>query len=153
MSVLKTHREISKAEYVNTANQIYRKSLWFLSRLSARFSRLLAVDTARLANEIVSNAEKANTMLPTDLTRYTLRKEYLLQAKASLGALDIQLTHIYELLMLNPEGAFTNKDSSEAIQKLNKMADDLGNLLDLEQRLLAGVLKSDKRTFEKNNYV
>ena len=89
MSVLKTHREISKAEYVNTANQIYRKSLWFLSRLSARFSRLLAVDTARLANEIVSNAEKANTMLPTDLTRYTLRKEYLLQARAFLGALDI----------------------------------------------------------------
>ena len=46
--------------------------------------------------------------------------------------------------MLNPEGTFTNKDSSEAIQKLNKMTNYLGNLLDLEQRLLAGVLKSNE---------
>lgn len=55
--------------------------------------------------------------------------------------------------MLNPENAFTNKDGNKTIQKLNKRANNLGNLLNLEQRLLASTLKSDKQTFEKNNYV
>ena len=36
MSVLKEKRTTSKAEYVNTANQIYVKTVDFLSRLSAR---------------------------------------------------------------------------------------------------------------------
>ena len=40
MSVLKEKRTTSKAEYVNTANQIYVRTVDFLSCLSARYSRL-----------------------------------------------------------------------------------------------------------------
>lgn len=36
MSVLKARRTTSKAEYVNTANQIYVETLNFLTRMSAR---------------------------------------------------------------------------------------------------------------------
>ncbi|MBR1646035.1 MAG: hypothetical protein IJ685_04565 [Selenomonadaceae bacterium] len=149
MSVLKAKRGISKAEFVNTANKIYTETLWFLSRLSARYSRLLATDTIHLAHEIIANAEKANTMQPVDQVRFELREKYFLSAKAALGALDVQLAHIYNLLMLNPEGAFDNKDKSGAIQKLDKMAEKLGCLIDDEAKLLAGVLKSDKQTFAK----
>ena len=42
MSVLKAHRSESKAEFVNTANQIYIQTINFLSRISARYSRLIA---------------------------------------------------------------------------------------------------------------
>ena len=35
MSVLKEKRTVSKAEYVNTANQIYVETVGFLTRLSA----------------------------------------------------------------------------------------------------------------------
>ena len=149
MSVLKTRRGMSKAEFVNTANKIYTETLWFLSRLSARYSRLLAKDTIHLAHEIIANAEMANTMSPVDQVRFELRQRYLLQAKASLGALDIQMSHIYELLMLNPEGAFDNKDKAGAIKKLDKMAESLGCLIDDEGKLLAGVLKSDKQSYNK----
>ena len=46
MSVLKDKRTTSKAEYVNVANQIYVKTVDFLSRVSPRYSRLIAADTA-----------------------------------------------------------------------------------------------------------
>ena len=149
MSVLKAHRGTSKAEFVNTANKIYTDTLWFLSRLSARYSRLLAQDTIHLAHDIIANAEMANTMQPVDQVRFDLRQKYLLQARASLGALDVQLAHVYDLLMLNPEGAFDNKDKSGAIKKLDRMAENLGCLIDDEGKLLSGVLKYDKQAFTK----
>ena len=149
MSVLKAHRSTSKAEFVNAANKIYTETLWFLSRLSARYSRLLAQDTIHLAHDIIANAEMANTMQPVDQVRFDLRQKYLLQARASLGALDVQMAHVYDLLMLNPEGAFDNKDKSGAIKKLDRMAENLGCLIDDEGKLLSGVLKYDKQAFTK----
>ena len=149
MSVLKSRRGTSKAEFINTANKIYTETLWFLSRLSARYSRLLAQDTIHLAHEIIANAEKANTVLPVDQVRFEFRQKHLLEAKAAVGALDIQLTHIYELLMLNPEGAFENKDKAGAVKKLDRMAENLGCLIDTEGKLLTGVLKSDKQSYNR----
>ena len=53
MSVLKSKRTTSKAEFVNTAHQIFVETLGFLTRLSARYSRLLAEPTAKLAGEVI----------------------------------------------------------------------------------------------------
>ena len=60
MSVLKIHRSESKAEYINTANEIFAETMQFLTRLSARYSRLLSPDVMRLASEVLDNAEKAS---------------------------------------------------------------------------------------------
>ena len=46
MSVLKEKRTQSAAEYVNVANQIYVETVSFLTRLSARYSRLVAEPVA-----------------------------------------------------------------------------------------------------------
>ena len=48
MSILKAHRSESRAEYVNTANKIYVQTINFLSRLSSRYSRLVASPSLRL---------------------------------------------------------------------------------------------------------
>ena len=149
MSVLKARRGTSKAEFINTANKIYTETLWFLSRLSARYSRLLATDTIHLAHEVIANAEMANTMSPINQVRFEERERYLLRSRAALGALDVQLTHIYELLMLNPEGAFENKDKAGAVKKLDRMAESLGCLIDDEGKLLTGVLKHDKEYLKR----
>lgn len=93
MSVLKSKRTTSKAEFVNTAHQIFVETLGFLTRLSARYSRLLAEPTAKLAGEVIDHAEKANSIFPSDLQRVELRKAHLLEARASLMALDVRLTH------------------------------------------------------------
>ena len=69
MSVLKSKRTVSKAEFVNTANSIYVETINFLTRLSARYARLVAEPTAALAGEVLDHAEKANSIYPSDLQR------------------------------------------------------------------------------------
>ena len=66
MSVLKSKRTESKAEYVNVANAIYIETINFLTRISARYSRLIAEPVAKLAGEVIDHAEKANSIYPSD---------------------------------------------------------------------------------------
>ena len=146
MSVLKSKRTTSKAEFVNTAHQIFVETLGFLTRLSARYSRLLAEPTAKLAGEVIDHAEKANSIFPSDLQRVELRKAHLLVARASLMALDVRLTHCYTLMSQNPQGCFTDGKGkslppSEAMEKLDRMAQSLGEKIDQENELLKGQIK------------
>ena len=146
MSVLKSKRTTSKAEFVNTAHQIFVETLGFLTRLSARYSRLLAEPTAKLAGEVIDHAEKANSIFPSDPQRVELRKAHLLEARASLMALDVRLTHCYTLMSQNPQGCFTDGKGkslppSEALEKLDRMAQSLGEKIDQENELLKGQIK------------
>lgn len=147
MSVLQQRRTVSKAEFVNTANQIYVETLNFLTRMSARYSRLLAEPVAKLAGEIIDHAEKANSIFPSDPQRISLRKGHLLEARASLMALDVRLTHCYLVMNQNPEGCFTTSkgrpvNAQDATAKLDKMAQSLGEMIDRENELLKGQIKS-----------
>lgn len=149
MSVLKAKRTTSAAEYVNTANQIYIETLAFLTRISARYARLLADGTAKLAGEVVDNAEKANKIYPSDDTRKDLRKRHLLEALASLSALDVRLTHCYLVMAQNPQGCFTDSrgktvPAAEAMNRLDNMAQSLGELIDREETLLRNIMESDR---------
>lgn len=156
MSVLKIHRSESKAEYINTANEIFAETMQFLTRLSARYSRLLSPDVMRLASEVLDNAEKANSIFPSDSVRIELREKHLLEARASLMALDVHLAHCYEIMMLNPQGCFytlNGKDvqAKDAVRKLENMAQSLGEKIDKENNYLSNVLKSDKNRLKQNS--
>lgn len=147
MSVLKSKRSVSKAEFINVAHTIYIETIAFLTKLSARYSRLMAEPIAKLAGEIQDNAEKANSIFPSDDEQRKLRRDYLLRARASLMALDARLLTVYEILSQNPQGCFTNSKgeslpASKASEKLDKMAQHLGELIDQENELLKGVLKA-----------
>jgi hypothetical protein len=149
MSVLKMHRSESKAEFINTAHKIYVQTIQFLTRLSARYSRLLSENTIKLASEVLDHAEKANSIFPSDSKRIELREAHLLEARASLMALDVHLSDCYEIMILNPEGCFTTGKGKavkpeDAQRKLDSMAQSLGELIDLENGLLTKVLRSDK---------
>ncbi len=155
MSVLKCKRSESKTEFIRVANEIYTGTLQFLSRLSARYSRLIAGNTMQTAHNILQYSMMANSMRPTDEIRYGERTKLLLLARAATEALDSQLCHVYEVLMMNPEGAFANGKgnsvpASEAVKKLDYMAENLGCKIDEEVRLLTGVLKADKKAFKKS---
>ena len=150
MSVLKKRRTVSKAEFVNTANQIYIETLNFLTRLSARYARLVAEPTAKLAGEVKDFCEKANSIFPSDAQRVNLRTAHLLEARASLMALDSRLTDCYLIMNQNPEGCFTTSKgkavpAGEAMEKLDRMAQSLGDLIDRENELLKGQIESTKR--------
>ena len=150
MSVLKEKRTVSKAEYVNTANQIYVETVGFLTRLSARYSRLIAEGTAQLAGEVMDHTEKANKIYPSDEQRKAQRKAHLLEAPASLSALDVRLTHCYMILCQNPQGAFADSKGKsvppkEAMERLDRMAQELGDLINQEETLLRNIMDSDRK--------
>ena len=147
ISVLKDKRTVSKADFINVAHQIFVETMAFLTRLSARYSRLLAEPTAKLAGEVLDEAEKANSIYPSDEQRIRLRKAHLLEARASLMALDVRLALCYEVIMQNPQGAFTNSAGQnvppgKAEDKLEKMSQSLGGLIDRENDLIKGALES-----------
>ena len=150
MSVLKSKRTESKAEYVNVANAIYIETINFLTRISARYSRLIAEPVAKLAGEVIDHAEKANSIYPSDDQRRQLRKAHLLEARASLMALDVRLTHCYLIMTQNPQGCFTipsgkSVDAKKATERLDKMAQKLGELIDKENDLLQGMIGTVNR--------
>ena len=107
MSVLKSRRNESRAEFVNVAYAIFTETLQFLTKLSTRYSRLLSDQVIQLASEVLDEAEKANSIFPSDDVKKQLRETHLVEARASLMALDVHLAKCYEVMMLNPQGCFT----------------------------------------------
>lgn len=149
MSVLKNKRKDSHVEYLNCAYKIYIQTIEFISKLSARYSRIIASDVTHTAYNVLLNCEAANTIFPSDSARAKLREEYLLKAKACLQSLDVALSIIYDILSQNPAGAFTtcsNKDVApdDARRKLENMSQSLGELIDSETKMLTKILKNDR---------
>lgn len=74
----------------------------------------------------------------------------MLEALASLSALDVRLTHAYLVMYQNPQGCFTAPSGKtvppkEAMDKLDRMAQSLGELIDREDTLLRNILESDRK--------
>ena len=137
----------SMTNYIEYVLLKHVETLNFLTRMSARYARLLAEPVAKLAGEVVDHCEKANSIFPSDEQRINLRKAHLLEARASLKALDVILTRCYTVMMQNPEGCFTTSSgrqvgSKEAIEKLDRMAANLGEMIDHEDELIKGNIKS-----------
>lgn len=150
MSMLKAKRSESRAEYVNLAGSIFEETVGFLTRMSARYARLLAEPVAQLAGRVMDECEAANSIYPSSAERVKLREAHLLEARAALMALDRRLTYCYRVMSLNPEGCFTTGSGQpvkgdKASAKLDKMAQRLGEKIDQENSKLQEVLKSDKR--------
>lgn len=107
MSVLKSKRTESTAEYVNIADKIYESTLIFMAKLPNRYQRLLATDTMHLASEVLDNAEKANNIRVTDKTSYELRRTHLLEARSAVMAFDVHMAYVWRAMTKNPQGCFT----------------------------------------------
>ena len=136
------------------AHQIFVETAAFLTRLSARYSRLMAEPIAMLAGEVEDFAEKANSIFPSDPQRIDLRIGHLLEARASLMALDVRLGKCYRIMNKNPEGCYTTSkgrtlDAKEASERLEAMADNLGAKIDRENDLLKGQIESTSKRRKK----
>lgn len=140
---------------MNVADHVFVDTMWFLSRLSNRYQRLLAEDTMHLASETLDHCEKAqNIRLTEEEINYKTRRYHLMEARASVMALDVHLSHIWAILMTNPQGCFTNtkgetKSADDAIKILDKMAIQLGENIDKEKNLLTALLESDKKRYRE----
>ena len=97
----------------------------------------------------MDNCEEAQAIFPKDDIRKELRYKHLLEARAALMALDVHMSHVYELMTNNPQGCFMDSKGnclspSEAEKRLEKMAQSLGEKIDYENQLIQKVISSDK---------
>lgn len=155
MSVLKSKRRTSKAEFVNLAHQIYMETFHFIARLSNRYQRLLYEDVMHTAAAVLNNCEEAQNIFPSTELRYNARTRHLLEARSALMALDIHMSHVYEILMYNPQGAF-NRENGETVppkratEILDRMAGSLGEKIDHENEIIKKILEADKITLKNS---
>ena len=75
--------------------------------------------------------------------------EWITFYRRNPSRLDVELSHCYDIMMLNPEGCFTTSNGNpvkpaRAKEILENMAQSLGVLIDSENGLLTNTLKSDK---------
>ena len=134
MSGLASKRRESKAHFVTVAYEIYDETIRFLTRVSARYARLVAQPIAELAGSLMDNCESANSIYPQGrhfAMKMEERTKFLILARANQ----------------NPAGSFTDtldkKDGAGAVARLDRMADRLGELIAKEEMLLNGVIRSD----------
>lgn len=154
MSVLKNKRKENHVEYIGVAYTIFVNTSEFITKLSARYSRIISGNATDVAFSLIRNVESANATYPCDEISAKLREEYLLKARADLRSLDVLLSFVYEILMKNPAGAFkssTNKDvdSKTATKKLDNMAQELGELIDKECAMLNALIKKERAVVRK----
>lgn len=106
----------------------------------------------KLASEVLDNSEKAQNIRIKDQVTFDARERHLIEAKASVMALDVHLSHIFSLIMLNPEGCFTDtkgrmKTEKEAVKILDNRAEELGSKIDHEKNMIEKLLESDRKKF------
>lgn len=152
MSVLASKRSESKAQFVTVAYEIYDETIRFLTRVSARYARLVAEPIANLAGDLMDCCEQANSIYPAGRyfnMKMEERTKYLITARARLRALDVRLLACYRQMNKNPQGSFTDTvpkhDGDTAVIRLDRMADKLGELIAKEDALITGVIQSDSR--------
>ena len=144
MSVLKSKQNLSRAEFVNVANEIFTETYQFLSRISARYGRLLAPEICARASDVIDHCEMANKVLPTDKVKAEYRERHLLEALGAVSALDVKMAHLYNIMMKNPQGCFTDTngktlEASRATKRLDSMAQSLGEKIDREMNLIKAI--------------
>lgn len=97
----------------------------------------------------MDHTEKANKIYPSDEQRKAQRKAHLLEALASLSALDVRLTHAYLVMYQNPKGALRRpaekRSRPRSRDKLDRWQQSLGELIDREDTLLRNILESDRK--------
>ena len=107
LSVLKCKRTDSKAEYVNIANQIYMETIVFFNAIVQPVRQTAGGAGGKTGRGSYGQLREGKQNFPSDEQRKSLRKGHLLEAQASLSALDVRLTHCYIIMWQNPEGCFT----------------------------------------------
>lgn len=157
MSVLKANRRTSSIQYTATANFIFDYTMNFMSRLSPRYGRLLTKPVMQAATDMLFGVEKANATYPNSEQAYAKRKSYLDDAVVALEVLDILLSKCYDVMMKNPQGCFVtaNKkpiESDRAIRRLDSMAQAVGEAIDVERKLIRGVIRSDKKRMNSGEF-
>lgn len=138
MSVKVADRKLSSVQFVDTARELVVHTLTYAQKFPKKMMFLITKDIVDTARSIYKNVVIANSIYPKSKLDYEMRYKYFIQAKGLIEALDGYLS-IAKDVFKNPI-----EDS-----KVNTYAFiHWGELLDMETKLIKGIIASDSQKYE-----
>ena len=131
MSVVKGERGESNLSFLYKARELHKYTIQKCVGFPKRYTFYVGQPLADLATEVHLETKKANGIYPKNKKEAQLRRNHLLEARASLQAIVAQIELASDLFDI------------ESKTKLYWMS-----LVDEEIKLLSGVLESDKTRFK-----
>jgi hypothetical protein len=138
MSVYKSKRTESAAQFVETARQLEIHTLAQCLKVPKRYTFFLSTEIMRLASEVYNHAKSANSIFPSNQHEVQMRRDKLTEANNSLQCLIGKLGLLADVLKKNPN----------SFKGLDNALEVWGNLISEEAKLIAGVKRSDKARFK-----
>jgi hypothetical protein len=138
MSVYKTKRGESAAQFIETARQLEVHTLTQCLKVPKRYTFYLSTEIMRLASEVYNNVKSANSIFPSTKHEAQMRRDKLTEANNSLQCLIGKLGLLGDVLRKNPS----------QFKGLDNALEVWGNLITEEAKLISGVKKSDKARFK-----
>ncbi len=131
MSVIKSKRGPSSAQFLETAQQIQIYTLRQCVKFPKRYTILFTQNLTTTATNACSLVKKGNSIFPGNQHEAQLRRDCFMQAYAELQALISQITTAYDMFPI-PENAIT----------------EWMRLIREELVLLKALMKSDKQRYK-----
>lgn len=133
MSVLKSKRGESSMQFLETARNLEIYTLKQCVKFPKRYTFFITTEIVRLSQSIYNSVKSANSIYPTNEIELQLRRNYLIEAHCNLQCLISQLSVAKEIFVSSVEA---------------KVWTTWLDLIELEEKLIIAVKKSDKDRFK-----
>ena len=132
MSVIRSEREVSELQFLNTARELQIYSIKKCVNFPKRYTFYVSQPIANISTRIHQYVKLGNSIFPTNAHEAQLRLDYFLKAKAEVNNLVSQIEVACELF-----------DIEE-----NSMKHWM-SLISTELKLLKALIKSDRQRYKK----
>lgn len=133
MSVLKSKRGESSAQFLETARELELYTLRQCVKFPKRYTFFITNEIVRLSQEVLNGVKSANSIYPTNPIEAQLRRNYFIEAYCSLQNLISQLSIAKELFGTIFEA---------------KIWTNWLDLIESEAKMITAIKKSDKERFK-----
>ena len=135
MSVIKSKRQESTVQFLDTARKIYYFTKQQCVKLPKRYTFFGLQQTYASASKMLENVKRGNSTYPTNEHEIQIRRDYFMAALAELFVLSEYINDIRDTFPISD----------------NTMI-EWSNMLVEETRLIKGVLERDKQRYKKAGF-
>lgn len=131
MSVIRSKRTTSDAQFLNTARELESKTRRACLRCPKRYTFYGLQELWQTSRRIHSYVKQANSVNPANKAEVQIRRTFFIYALAAVQ------DYVSQLELMTEDGIFTPASEEK-----------LPELVDLEFRLIKGTMKSDKARYK-----
>lgn len=138
MSVLKSKRDESVVQFLDTARELEIYTIRQCAKFPKRFMFLITKDIVELSRKVYNNVKAANSVYPTNAAEVQVRKNYIIAANCALQCLISQLDIAREFIR--------STDDNKPIR--STVWQTWIDLVTTEVKLLAALKNKDKERYK-----